>query len=63
MQNNILTPVGLVYTYFDIAGIIIANRVNGYRKDGNIFKNADYWSPTIEYAAGGLISNAEDLFK
>jgi CubicO group peptidase (beta-lactamase class C family) len=63
VQDNLLTPLGLTHTYFDSAGIVIPNRVNGYQKDDTVFKNADYWSPTIEYAAGGLISNVDDLFK
>lgn len=63
VQNEILNPLGLNHTYFDSAGIIIPNRVKGYRKEGTVFKNADYWSPTIAYAAGGLLSNTEDLFK
>ncbi|HTB25795.1 MAG TPA: serine hydrolase domain-containing protein [Puia sp.] len=63
MQDNILKPLGLIHTYFDSAGIIIPERVNGYQKDDTVYKNEDYWSPTIEYAAGGLISNVDDLFK
>jgi CubicO group peptidase (beta-lactamase class C family) len=63
MQDNILKPLGLTHTYFDSAGIIIPNRVDGYQKDDTVYKNEDYWSPTIEYAAGGLISNVDDLFK
>ena len=63
VQDNLLKPLGLTHTYFDSAGIIIPNRVNGYQKDDTVYKNADYWSPTIEYAAGGLISNVDDLLK
>jgi CubicO group peptidase (beta-lactamase class C family) len=63
VQDNLLKPLGLTHTYFDSAGIIIPNRVNGYQKNDTVFKNADYWSPTIEYAAGGLISNVDNLFK
>ncbi|MGS2741826.1 serine hydrolase domain-containing protein [Sinomicrobium sp. M5D2P17] len=63
VQDNILKPLGLDHTYFEIGDIIIPGRVNGYRKEGAVFKNADYWSPTITYAAGGLLSNTEDLFK
>jgi CubicO group peptidase (beta-lactamase class C family) len=63
IQDHLLKPLGLTHTYFDSSSIIIPNRVNGYRKDEGVFKNADYWSPTIEYAAGGLISNVDDLFK
>lgn len=63
IEDHFLAPAGLTHTYFDSAGIIIPNRVKGYRKEGAIFKNEDYWSPTIEYAAGGLISNVDDLLK
>lgn len=63
VQENIIQPLGLQHTYFDMDGIIIPNRVNGYRKEGTVFKNADYWSPTIAYAAGGLLSNTQDLLK
>ncbi|MBW1654601.1 serine hydrolase [Flavobacterium quisquiliarum] len=63
LQENILKPLALNHTYFDNSNNIIPNRVNGYRKDGKVFKNADYWSMTIAYAAGELISNAEDLLK
>jgi CubicO group peptidase (beta-lactamase class C family) len=63
IQDHLLKPLGLTHTYFDTSGIIIPNRVNGYWKEGGQIKNVDYWSPSIEYAAGGLISNVEDLFK
>jgi CubicO group peptidase (beta-lactamase class C family) len=63
IQDNLLNPLELTHTYFDSANIIIPNRVNGYSKDGISFQNAEYWSPTIEYATGGLISNVADLFK
>ncbi len=63
IEDNLLKPLGLTHTYFDSANIIIPNRVHGYSREGATFKNADYWSPTIEYAAGGLISNVADLFK
>lgn len=63
IKRNILGPLNLVNTYYDSIRIIIPNRVSGYYKDGKNFRNADFWSPTIAYAAGGLLSNVEDLFK
>ncbi len=63
LQDNILTPLDLNHTYFDRSNTIIPGRVDGYRKDNSDYKNADYWSMTIAYSAGELISNAEDLFK
>ncbi|WP_431245154.1 serine hydrolase domain-containing protein [Flavobacterium sp. P21] len=62
MQENILKPLDLKQIYFDTSNNLIPNRVNGYRKEGKEFKNADYWSMTIAYAAGELISNVDDLF-
>ncbi len=62
IQDNILNPLGLTHTYFDSADVIIPNRVHGYTQEEGKYKNMEYWSPTIEYAAGGLISNVEDLF-
>ncbi|WPO78357.1 serine hydrolase domain-containing protein [Flavobacterium sp. KACC 22761] len=63
LQENILKPLNLNQIYFDTSNAIIPNRVSGYRKEGSEFKNADYWSMTIAYAAGELISNADDLLK
>lgn len=63
LQENILTPLSLNHTYFDSSNIIIPNRVNGYSKEGPEYRNADYWSMTIAYSAGELISNTDDLFK
>lgn len=63
LQERILNPLGLSHTYFDRDGGIIPGRVNGYRREGSEFRNADYWSPSIAYAAGGLLSNTEDLYK
>jgi CubicO group peptidase (beta-lactamase class C family) len=62
INENILRPLSLKNTYYDNSSTIIPNRVSGYYKDGNSYKNAEFWSPTIAYAAGGLISNVEDLF-
>jgi CubicO group peptidase (beta-lactamase class C family) len=63
MQDNIFTPLGLTNTYYDDETQIIPNRVNGYKKDGNNYKNADYIGMSQAYAAGALLSNVEDMFK
>ncbi|MFI5192490.1 MAG: serine hydrolase domain-containing protein [Chitinophagales bacterium] len=63
IKKHILEPLGLNHTYLDSSNIIIPNRVTGYRKAGSDFRNADYWSMTIAYSAGGVSSNVEDLFK
>ena len=63
IKEHILLPLGLNHTYYDTNNTIIPGRVNGYFKDKDGLKKADYWSPTIAYAAGGLISNVEDLYR
>lgn len=63
LQENILTPLGLTNTYTDHPNAIIKNRVYGYKKEDQHFEKANYWSATISYAAGGLLSNVEDLYK
>lgn len=63
LQENIFTPLGLTNTYTDHPNAIIKNRVYGYKKEDQHFEKADYWSATISYAAGGLLSSVEDLYK
>ena len=63
IDENLLKPLELKNTYFDTSDVIIPGMVNGYARSGAGYRNADYWSMTIAYAAGGLISNVEDLFK
>lgn len=63
LQENIFTPLGLVNTNTDNPNAIIKNRVYGYKKGVQYFEKADNWSATISYAAGGLLSNVEDLYK
>ncbi len=62
LQENIFLPLGLNNTYYDSPSKIFQNRTHGYKKV-NSYEKADYWGATIPYAAGGLISNIEDLFK
>lgn len=63
MREHVLTPLDLHNTFYDSNNIIVPNRVSGYCKDSEGFKNREYWSPTIAYAAGGLLSTTGDLYK
>jgi CubicO group peptidase (beta-lactamase class C family) len=63
LQKNIFKPLGLDHTAIDNAKLLIPGRVNGYNKNRNNYENADYWSSTIAYAAGAMVSNVSDLFK
>lgn len=63
LQQNIFKPNGLSNTYYIEREKIIGNRVSGYTKQEGKFENADYVSASLLYAAGALMSNADDLFK
>jgi CubicO group peptidase (beta-lactamase class C family) len=62
IEDNLLTPLGLTHSFFDLGNNLIPNRVNGYRQESTAYINADFWSPSLAYAAGGLLSNTEDLY-
>lgn len=63
ITDHLLKPLNMEQSFFDINNRIIPNKVNGYVTENNYFKNADYWSSSIAYAAGGLLSNTGDLYK
>jgi CubicO group peptidase (beta-lactamase class C family) len=63
LKQNIFLPLGLTHTYTDSPNEIIPGRVYGYMNNTGHFEKADYWSATLPYAAGAIISNVEDLYK
>jgi CubicO group peptidase (beta-lactamase class C family) len=63
LRDNLFKPAGLSATYYDSPTEIIPNRVSGYTKHDNVFKNAGYISMSQVYSAGALLSNVEDLFR
>ncbi|AWK05768.1 serine hydrolase [Flavobacterium crocinum] len=63
LKKNIFEPLKMEHTYYDSDENIIPNRVSGYFKDGDNYKKAEFWSATIGYSAGGLLSDTADLEK
>lgn len=63
IQKNIFDIIDMSSSYYGSKTKIIKNRVNGYKKSGKTFANADYLSMTIPYAAGSLMSTTGDLLK
>lgn len=63
VREHILVPAGLDHTFFNQPNKIIPGHVSGYKKEDDRYKKADYWSATLPYAAGDLVSNTADLFK
>nr|WP_322624139.1 serine hydrolase domain-containing protein [uncultured Flavobacterium sp.] len=63
LKENIFTPLKMEHTYYDTDEIIIKNRAAGYFKDAAVYKKAEFWSATLGYSAGGLLSCTADLQK
>lgn len=63
MEEAIFKPLGMKNTQYDNALSLVPGRVPGYTPRNGVYRNADYLSMTVPYAAGALISTAEDLQK
>lgn len=63
MSENIFKPAGMNDTYCGNHSELIPNRAEGYVFEGSHFRNSEYLSMTIPYAAGGVLSTVEDLLK
>jgi CubicO group peptidase (beta-lactamase class C family) len=63
LRQHIFKPFLLTNTYYDRPTDIIPNRVNGYERSGDKYRNADFISMAAFYSAGAIISNTADLLK
>ncbi len=63
LQHNLLNKAGLQHTQYLIANEVVANMPQGYSRYDKGLELAELQDITIMYAAGGLASTAEDLFK
>lgn len=63
LQEHIFEPLKMEHTFYDKAEAIIPNRAKGYAHDGKQFLNAPYFSMTIPFSAGALMSTVGDLYK
>ncbi len=63
MQENIFDPLAMTSTTFANNFYKIPYRVRGYHKEGDRYVNAPDMSFTHLHAAGGLITNVDDLAK
>lgn len=64
--ERLLRPAGLTATTFDDPRDVVPDRSQGYRKDKGSprgYANADWISPTIPGAAGGLRTTVDDLLR
>lgn len=63
LRDHLFIPSGMESTTYDSAMRLIPGRVRGYSRTAGGWANAEYVSPTLPYAAGGLLSNVDDLWK
>ena len=63
IQTNIFDKVGMNNSYYGSMTRLIPNRARGYSKTETGYRNADYLSLTLPYAAGSIMSTTADLLK
>ncbi|MBC6988846.1 serine hydrolase [Hymenobacter sp. BT491] len=63
LQENILRPLHMDNSGYDLPGTVLVKRAAGYQKTPAGFENAPYLDMTVPYAAGSLYSTVEDLYK
>ena len=63
IENQIFKKLGMSSSQYGSMVSLVKNRASGYQKDGNGFRNADYLSLTLPYAAGSLMSTVDDMLK
>jgi CubicO group peptidase (beta-lactamase class C family) len=63
LEDNILKPLGMNSTGYDLAGPLIKKRAAGYRKTVNGYVNANYLDMSLPYAAGAMYATVEDLYR
>ena len=61
IQDNIFTKLGMNASYYGSMTKLIPNRASGYSQSENGFRNADYLSLTVPYAAGSIMSTVDDM--
>ena len=63
VETKLFAPAGMSRSLYGSHSEIIPNRANGYQPQEDGYRNADYLSMTLPYAAGSLMSTVGDLFK
>lgn len=61
VRERIFAPAGMTDSYYGSASRIIPNRARGYGRTEDGWRNAEYLSMTLPYAAGALLSTVNDL--
>jgi D-alanyl-D-alanine carboxypeptidase len=63
LKKNIFDPLGMQHSGYDIQSLILKDRASGYSmRDGHAI-NADFGDMSFPFAAGGIYSTVEDIFR
>jgi CubicO group peptidase (beta-lactamase class C family) len=63
VQENIFTPLGMKNSGYDSNSDVLLHRAAGYSPGPNGPQNAGYVDMTVPFAAGGLYSTTDDLWR
>ena len=63
ISTNIFEKLGMTNSYYGSMTQLIPNRARGYSQTDSGYRNANYLSLTLPYAAGSIMSTTEDLLK
>lgn len=61
VEQKIFKAIGMKHSVYGSLSDLIPHRASGYQPQGDGFKNADYLSLTLPYAAGSIMSTVDDL--
>ncbi len=62
IKKRVFEPLGMTNSYYGSKTRLIPNRANGYMPSEAGYRNADFISMTLPYAAGSLMSCVDDMF-
>ena len=63
LQQRIFTPLEMKDSGYDTAPVVLAHRASGYQLKQGAIVNADFIDMSVPFAAGGIYSTVEDLFR
>ena len=61
IEQKLFEPTGMTHSLYGSLTELIPNRASGYQANGSGFRNADYLSLSLPYAAGSIMSTVDDL--
>ena len=63
VEQHIFDKLGMTSSRYGSHKELIKNRAFGYQTEGDGYRNADYLSMSLPYAAGSLMSTVDDMLK